>query len=354
MRLINQHILWTAVLLLVLSACKKEKEQDNVQPTTLEIGILVLNEGLFQQNNSSVSWINLTDESVISDIFLQKNDRYLGDTGNDMKIYGGKIYIVVNASSTVEILDKHTLKSIKQLPLHYNNQAQQPRHIAFHSNKAYVSSFDGYINVIDTASLAVIDRIQVGANPEGVAVLNNHLYVSNSGGLNFPNVDSTVYEIDLSTHSVTHSYHVGANPGSIVAGNDNQLYVVKRGDYASDPAELVFIHTGNQTVTNTGIPATLLAAKGDHIYIGHYNYSSQQSQVSIWSQTTHSIIQQNAISGYSIQTLYGIHPLSDGRLICLDAKGFTNLGSVLLFNSSGNFQQEFQVGLNPNKLLYYE
>jgi YVTN family beta-propeller protein len=354
MHSINRTILFISAILLALVSCKKEEEKEDVLSSNLQNGFLVLNEGLFQQNNSSVSWINLENETVISDVFLQKNDRYLGDTGNDMKIYGGKIYIVVNASSTVEVLNKNTFKSIKQIPLHYNNQAQQPRHIAFHSNKAYVSSFDGFINVIDTASLTVIDRIQVGANPEGVAVLNNHLYVSNSGGLNFPNVDSTVYQIDLNTHTVSHSYHVGANPGAIVAGNNNQLYVIKRGDYAGDPSEIVIIDPSTQLITNTGIPATTLAAHSDNIYIGRYNYATHQSQVSILSQTTNTITQQNAISGYSIQTLYGIQPLNDGRLICFDAKGFTNLGSVLLFNAVGEFQKEFQVGLNPNNMLYYE
>lgn len=340
--------------MLLCFSCKKKLEEPTNNTFELEDGILVLNEGLFQQNNSSISWVNLSNQEVITDIFLKKNERYLGDTGNDMQVYGGKIYVVVSSSSTIEVLDKTNLKSIKQIQLHYNNQAQQPRSIAFYGKKAYVTSYDGFVNVIDTASFIVEQRILVGANPEGIAVVNDHLYVANSGGLNWPNVDSTVYAIDLNTHLISHTFHVGANPGALVGGSNGQIYVIKRGNYSADPSELVIIDPINQIISNTGIPATLLASSGNKIYIGYYNYTTQQSQVSILSQVSNTIMEPNAISGHSIQTLYGIQPLNDGRFICLDARGFTNLGEALLFDATGNFYQAHQVGLNPNKILYYE
>ena len=102
------------IILIILSSCKKE-----INPSTeiskLENGMLVLCEGLFQQNNSSLSWINLQNEEVDVDFFNSKNGRLLGDTGNDMQIYGGKIYIVVNNSNTLEILSKSTGESIKMV-----------------------------------------------------------------------------------------------------------------------------------------------------------------------------------------------------------------------------------------------
>src|SRR5690554_4406485 len=109
-------IKYILVALVFLTACKKE-EAEPLPEGGYSNGILVLNEGLFQLNNSSLSWIDLETEDVRQNLFLNTNNRPLGDIGNDMILYGNKIYITVTGSSTVEILDKSSLKSIKQIPL---------------------------------------------------------------------------------------------------------------------------------------------------------------------------------------------------------------------------------------------
>ena len=178
-------------------SCKKKKVPQPEAPQTLQHGMLVLNEGLFQQNNSTLGWFNFSDNSYTGNFFEQKTNRSLGDTGNDMKKYGGKIYVIVNVSSTVEILDASTGNSISQISMIAGGTPKQPRYIAFHGSKAYITCYDGYVDVLDTASLSITSRIPVGANPEGLAVSNGKLFVANSGGLNSPNVDSTVSVIDL-------------------------------------------------------------------------------------------------------------------------------------------------------------
>src|SRR5690554_3687584 len=102
-------IKYIIIALIVLTSCKKDK----TEPLTeggYSNGILVLNEGLFQLNNSTLSWVNLSTQDVTTDLFLSVNNRPLGDTGNDMLLYGGKIYITVTGSSTVEVIDRNTLK----------------------------------------------------------------------------------------------------------------------------------------------------------------------------------------------------------------------------------------------------
>lgn len=347
------YIKWIVICALLVS-CKKETLPEDDAPSTFKNGLLVLNEGLFQQNNSTLSWIDLADNSIRENIFLAVNNRPLGDTGNDLKMYGGKVYIVVNGSSTVEVLNALTLESIQQINLIYNQQAQQPRSIAFSGSKAYISSYDGFINVLDTASLTITDRISVGNNPEGVTTYGNYLYVANSGGLNFPNVDSSVYKINLSTLEIEHSFHVGANPSQVESDNQGNLFVVKRGNYGSDPSELIFINTSTNTVTNLGIPATTLFKIGDLLYISYYDYTTEQSSVALYDLTSQTLLANSLISSGSVQTLYGIHAFDNGDFICFDAQGFTNSGYVKRFDSNGNLIHSIPVGLNPNKLIYYE
>lgn len=347
------YIKWIVTVALLVS-CKKETLPEEETPNTFKNGLLVLNEGLFQQNNSTLTWIDLTDNSTTNSLFLNINNRPLGDTGNDLKRYGGKVYVVMNGSSTVEVMNAYTLESIKQVSLTYNQQGQQPRSIAFSGSNAYISSYDGFVNILDTASLTITERIAVGNNPEGLTAYDNYLYVANSGGLNFPNVDSTVYQINLNTNEVENSFHVGENPGQVESDNQGNIYVVKRGNYGNDPSELVYINTSSNTVTNLGIDATSLHKKGDLLYISYYDYNTQQSNVSLYDLSSQTLVNESLITAGSVQTLYGIHAFYNGDFICFDAQGFTNSGYVKLFNSSGNILQNFSVGLNPNKLIYYE
>lgn len=342
------------VLLLLLSACKKEEIEEPTINHASKNGVLVLNEGLFQHNNSSLTWVNLENMEVSNNIFMDINERPLGDTGNDMIRYGGKIYIAVTGSSTLEIIDRKTFKSIKQIPFNYNNQAQEPRKIAVHDGQVFVSSFDGYVTAIDTTNFQIKKRIKVGRNPEGVCVSNASLFVANSGGLDFQNPDSTVFEIDLNTLAVVDTFVVGDNPGAIIADDFDHVYVVKRGDYAGDPSELIKINTQNKTVSNLGLTVSTISKKDNSLYLSYYNHSTSSSAVSIFDCASQTVLESNFISNQDITTLYGFTPIKSTEFIALDAMQFTNTGYLRFFNSSGSLTNSIQVGLNPNSIIYYE
>ena len=95
----------------MLFSCGKDNEPP-VTIDTISNGALVLCEGLFQQNNSQLSFVSFENNQVENNFFLNRNNRQLGDTGNDLKRYGDKIYIVVNVSSTIEILDANSFASV--------------------------------------------------------------------------------------------------------------------------------------------------------------------------------------------------------------------------------------------------
>ncbi len=344
------------ILTLLIISCNKDPDETNPvsSESNFSNGILVLNEGLFQQNNSTLSWIDLASNEVTNQVFLAQNNRPLGDTGNDMGRYGNKVYIVVNTSSTIEVIDRSSLKSIKQINLQLNNQGQQPRTIDFFNGKAYISSYDGYINVLDTTSLTIVNRIEVGSNPEGVTINNGYLYASNSGGLSFPDVDSTVFQIDLNTNQVIDTFVVGNNPGDIDSDLQGDIYVVKRGDYSSnDPSELIRI-SNDGSITNTGINASSITKHQDYLYISYYNYDNGESQVLVYDMLQESILTSNLIEASLVQTLYGALPTEHGSIYALDAMNFTNSGYIREFSSTGSLIQSFHVGLNPTKLLIYD
>lgn len=150
------------VFSLLIHACDditdKDSPEDNggSNTETGTAGIYVLSEGLFNLNNSTLMFHSLKNGQTDTDYFRSKNHRGLGDTANDMAIYGSKLYIVVNVSSQIEVIDRASGLSLKRIPvLNENGSSRQPRYIAFHKDKAYVCSFDGTVARIDTTSLEI-------------------------------------------------------------------------------------------------------------------------------------------------------------------------------------------------------
>ena len=112
MRFISFFIIFS---LLIVSCKKQETSVNSTNVVHLKKGILVLNEGLYSLNNSTLSWVSEDQSLVEEDFFFQKTGRLLGDTGNDLLRYGSKIYVVMNVSSTIEVLDAITGNHLQQL-----------------------------------------------------------------------------------------------------------------------------------------------------------------------------------------------------------------------------------------------
>lgn len=230
-------------LLLLLNACDDMEDKpftssditgDPTETDTAELYALC--EGLFNQNNSSLMRFSFNNQRMVRNYFKTINHRGLGDTANDLAIYGSKIYIVANVSSTIEIVDFQTGNSLKQIQmLTENGNPREPRYIAFHKEKAYVCSYDGTVARIDTASLTIDAMTTVGRNPDGICVQDDKLYVSNSGGLDHASglgVDNTVSVVDIATFKETDKIIVGPNPGKIIA--DTKGYEITY--YRPEPA----------------------------------------------------------------------------------------------------------------------
>ena len=138
----------------------KDFTPDQTLPEVTEATHLyVLCEGLFNMNNSTLASYNMSSQLLEKNLFLSVNQRGLGDTANDMVLHGDNLFIVVDVSSQIEVIDARTGLSRKQIPL-FNEQGigRQPRTLVFHGGKGYLTCFDGHVLRIDTVSL-VIDCI---------------------------------------------------------------------------------------------------------------------------------------------------------------------------------------------------
>ncbi len=357
------YILLALLLAIGLYSCDDLMDKDEipggeVPPEAETAELYILNEGLFNLNNSSLTRHTFADNRTITNYFLTLNHRGLGDTANDMGIYGSKLYVVINVSSIIEVIDLRSGLSLKQIPLRTNNgSSRQPRSIAFHEDKAYVCSFDGSVAKIDTTSLTIDGVVNAGRNPDGICVQNGKLYVSNSGGLDAGSigVDHTISIINTSMFSKIKDLEVGPNPGKILAGPDGSVLVVTRGaDIAQGDYHLVQINSHTDEVEWTSNEKVLNFAINEHLaYLYNYNYSTQSASFKVLNLNTREM--SNFITdGTKINTPYCIqvNPFN-GNVYITDAYSYVVKGDVLCFNPQGELQYRLNgVGMNPRTLAF--
>lgn len=316
--------------------------------------VYVLNQGTMNQNNSTLTMYNLANSAATTDWFTTQNGKGLGDTGNDMAVYGGKIYIVMNVSSYVEVTDM-TGKELKQIPLFNGTIARQPREIAFYKNKAYVCSFDSSVVRIDTTSLAVDGITKAGSNPDGICVADGKLYVSNSGGLNYPNYANTVSVIDIPTFTQTKTITVVTNPYTLKTGDDGKVYLLSRGNYGSISGVLQQIDPTTDAVTTTypNSAAVDFALDGTKLYYCNFDYSTMTSSVKVMDLTTGTATDFTT-DGTTIPLASGIavDAATGNVYIASSASDYVSNGTVYCYDSTGKKLFSFTAGVNPWKMIF--
>lgn len=347
-----KFLIVTVSVLAIFTSCKKN-DTPPTEITPVTTGVYVLNEGNYNANNTTLSYYNFSTGTAATDFYETANGSKLGDTGNDILLYGGKIYIIMNVSSYVEVADAFTAKSLKKIPFEKTDGGKrQPRYAAAYKNKVLVSSYDGTIAVIDTGSLHVDKWITVGTNPEGLTVSGDRLYVANSGGLSLE-FDSTLSVVDLLSFEEVQKITVGINPGAVTADNSGNIYVACTGNYASIAPSLVKVSTASNTVVAKADTAVgkiryhdgLLYTTGG--YFGSANVRTLNT--TNFSQTSANFV----VDGTAILNPYGIHiDPESGDVYVTDSKDYVSSGEVFCFDKTGKKKFSFSVtpGVSPNSV----
>jgi YVTN family beta-propeller protein len=356
--------------LLLLTACRKDlvlpqvdtvdiagySRPQNITPTVQ--GLYVLNEGNMNMNKASLDYLDLTTGRYSRRLFEAYNPEVtkgLGDVGNDIQIYGSKMYIVVNNSNKVEVVDAGTVTRIKQLSI------RQCRYVVFYKGNAYITSNDGYVAVIDTASLTETARIKTGRNPEQMAISGNKLYVANSGGYSPPNYERTVSVINLDTQQELKRIDVAINLDRLALDPYGDLYVTSRGDYYTVPSRLYVIDTHTDTVKKQ------FEVAASNIYI-HKDLAYIYSVA--WSYITHSNTISYALINVKDDTLLPKQFITDGTdkqivipygilvdpdtedVYVSDALDYVSPGILYCFDKTGKKKWSVETGDIPGHFVF--
>ena len=323
-------------------------------------GVFILNQGRQNANNAGISYYNFETGEFQLDMIAQ-GEEPLGSIGQDMLIYGSKLYVTVSNSSNIRVFDLNSHRSLKRIDLFDDqNVPRKPRYLTSYNGNIYASCYDGHAIRLDTASLTVNGIVAVGEFPEGIAAYNGKLYVANSGGESADGPHNTVSVIDLLAfkNEEPHRITVGLNPYILRSDESGSIYLTYQGNFTTVfPGGFQKINTADYSVQN-------LAASPKQDFVIENGFAYYFDVVYTLESTTDITYGKYDLSGKTVSSLIsdtdairnipfgiGINPYT--KDIYIADSDWMNPGKVHIFDSNGKKINELNAGINPCKFAFY-
>lgn len=346
---------------------------DVPDPDTSIRGFYLVNEGNMGSNKCTLDYFDYFTGLYARNFYAERNPnviKELGDVGNDIGIYGSKLYVVVNCSHKVEVLDSRTGTRLGQVNI------PNCRYVRFYRGKAYVSSYVGPVLIdpdapkgavyeVDTTSLKVTRKVSVGYQPEEMEIVDDYMYVANSGGYRVPNYDNTVSVIQMVDFKQVQQIPVGINLHRLKKDRYNKLWVTSRGDYQSRPSRMYVLDKRrgyNQMIVTDTLPfgVSNMAIRGDSLYFysTEWNNYTQSNTITygIVDIRTKQLVSDNFITDGTEKEItipYGIavHP-ETGDILVTDAKNYVSSGTLYCFDRLGRKKWSVRTGDIPAHITF--
>ncbi|MCX6141422.1 MAG: hypothetical protein NTX15_11465 [Candidatus Kapabacteria bacterium] len=161
--------------------------------STKSQGLLILSEGNFGKPDGL---LDIWKQSVLG---TGRTSISVGDTPNHFFVHGDSVYVTVNGSHWIVVVDLVTTAAVDTI-LVGTTGFNGPRESVVDNGRLYVSTFAGDIRVFDVATGVRIGSIILDAKPEGIALNGRDLWVTRafvSGGYAAER-NVAVYDLDQS------------------------------------------------------------------------------------------------------------------------------------------------------------
>jgi len=352
-------IFYFFLLFAILFSCKEASEglTINIPDTTKTNVALILCEGLWGYNNSSISKLNLVSLQIQNNFTSVVNENFkIGDTGNDIAVKGDTFFVVVTTSRVLEYFDVYTGKLLGYITFEGNTA---PRHIAI-VNDSIVCITDLYKDCVYFVNLLkqrVENIVKVGPAPEFVEYLDGKLYVTNSGygdyRANEPKA-GTLSVIDVKNLSEIANIQLRPNPIEIAIDNKRQQILVS------------YNHLPSMKDSIGGI--LLLDAKNLNLLkewkIQSKSLKLDETNNQLYFISENKVMKLDLFTGEMKQILsnpnkneiwYSVaFDTKRNFLLIGNAKNYTVEGEILVYqmnNSKVEFVKSLPTGVNPSEIL---
>lgn len=342
------------VLLSVLAGCMQYEPPVGEQILRERGGVWIVSEGNFNYGNATLNYYAPRSKHTEERIFSRVNSRALGDVAQSLTMHSGKLYVVVNNSGVVYILNAETLRleaGIKGLT--------SPRYIHFISDeKAYITDlYASGITVVNPQTRQKTGFISLPKynSTEQMVAYQNEVWVS------CWSYGSTLIAIDTHTDDVSGEIEVGIQPKDLLIDYKGRLWTLCTGGYPGSPGgyeapSLWCMNAATREVIqrfnfNLGEDMGNIALSPD----GKTIYYVRSGALYCMS-TEAKVLPKSPLIPRPLRTSkpygLGIDP-KNGDIYIADAIDYVQRGAVYRYSTSGIALDTFRVGINPSS-FYFE
>jgi len=350
----KNSLLLVLSLLFLLIACNKN--DDSSSDGQYSNSVFVINEGPYPTGTGTITAYNRETGTTSHDIFEAVNGRPLGNIVQSMTIYKDEAWIMVNNSGKIEVVTAYDFKSVATI-----DSIGSPRFAVIKDQKAYVSSWNDKIYIIDTDNYQIIDEIPTGTGPDELVIIGENLFTVNTGGWG---TDNSITWANISNISETGEMVLADRPCSLVKDKNQDLWVLCSGRgwngfpdpstdtkgklVCIDPETRAVIHEYEFPSSEIHPDNLIISGNGSELYFTLPN--------GIYTLPVDNPVLPSSpfIEAELMYYGLGFDPVS-GLLFATDPLDFAQNGYVYLFNAdNGTAISSFQTGLAPNGFCFSE
>ena len=224
---ITKLLLKLFLVSILITSCSSEDKIVEVLKEKYTKGIIISAEGVFNDKDGSISYVNNELTEAQNFIYAGKNGALLGGLIQSITFTDTDAYIILNDVNTIVVADRYTFVKKAQITTGLDN----PRYMTIVNGKGYVTNWgngsdvnDDYIAIIDVVTNTIeATTISLANGVEQILNKNNKLYVSHKGAFSTNNIISVV---DLNAGNAISTITVNDNPDEMVFDNAGNLIVL--------------------------------------------------------------------------------------------------------------------------------
>jgi len=352
-----------AVVAICSCSCMKDElywDNHSTPAVKSHAGVFITNEGNFTYNNASLSYYDIENSEVFNDLFFEVNGHPLGDVAQSCVLHDSLLYIVVNNSGKIVIVDAEDFSFKGKI-----TGLTSPRYMYFLSDeKAYVTDLYAHaITIVNPKTYEITGYISVhntatsyNQHPtEQIVAVDDRVFA------NCWSFDNKILVIDQNSDKVIDSVAVAKQPNSMVVDKYSRLWVLSDGGYSGTPfghdqPALTCIEPYSLTVIDTftmdldDSPSELtINGSGDTLYF----LNGDLYRMAVVGMDTPEVFVESPYGNGYLGGFYGlgVDP-SSSEIYLADAIDFNQPGVVYRISPQAMPVDTFRVGIIPGVFCF--
>ena len=356
--------------LVLMAACSGI--EDNAEGEMLSFsghGVFVLCEGNYQAGNSTLSYYNPDTKVVENGVFQRANEAKMGDTGQSIQLYDGQVYVTMENSGIIWVLDTATFKVKNQLTAGETEHMTNPRYIHFlSSEKAYVTDlYSPYITIFNPRTMSYVGSIStLQETSYGYCSTEEMVQWKDKVFTNCWSYSNKILVIDTTKDEVCDSIVLNSwQPKSMALDARGKLWVITDGGYSTGDdsfgdniphlyridAETLAIEQDQALDTDNANVQLATNPEGTILYL--INNDVYRMEITAAHVPVRPFIQAEIGTNGRKHFLYGIgvNP-RNGEIYVADAVDYSQSGVVYRYSADALLLDKFRVGITPNNFAF--